>query len=535
MQRAALYARFSTDLQSERSVDDQLALCREYAARQGYRLAGDYFDKARSGASIFGRDGLLRLMDDARAGAFEVVVVEALDRLSRDQEDLAGLFKRLSFANVEIMAVHDGKADAMQVGIRGLVSTLFLTDLKHKIRRGMHGVVRDGRHAGGKAYGYRPTPGQPGVMVIDEAEAAIVRRIFAEALAGRRGREIAAGLNRDGIAPPRGAHWNASTISGSASRGYGMLRNPVYAGKIVWNRVRMVRDPDTGKRISRTNDQSEWREADVPDLALVSKKDFDAVAARLEGRSRKQADGEFTRRPKRLLSGILRCGCCGGGMSIKDTYKEAVRIRCTRSTESGVCSNDRTYRLDRIEATVLNGLKEQLAHPEALTEYVRVYRDERRHESQRVSRDRGRIERRITDLTGQIDRMMGLFARGVISADDIEAQYGPLETERKQLRSELAAQDAPAAIELHPHAVTKYKAAVDDLAGRMATLDARADAETIAAFRELVDRVVIIDAPNNAVEVQVIGRLAAILGTDAEIFGGAMVAEEGFEPPTHGL
>ena len=64
---------------------------------------------------------------------------------------------------------------------------------------------------------------------------------------------------------------------------------------------------------------------------------------------------------------------------------------------------------------------------------------------------------------------------------------------------------------------------------------AQADAETIAAFRELVDRVVIIDGPNNAVEVQVIGRLAAILGNDAEIFGGAMVAEEGFEPPTHGL
>ncbi len=62
---------------------------------------------------------------------------------------------------------------------------------------------------------------------------------------------------------------------------------------------------------------------------------------------------------------------------------------------------------------------------------------------------------------------------------------------------------------------------------------AQADAETIAAFRELLDRVVIIDAPNNAVEVQVIGRLAAILGNDAEIFGGAMVAEERFKRDPH--
>jgi len=531
MQRAALYARFSTDLQSERSVDDQLALCREYAARQGYRLAGDYFDKARSGASIFGRDGLLRLMDDARAGAFEVVVVEALDRLSRDQEDLAGLFKRLSFANVEIMAVHDGKADAMQVGIRGLVSTLFLTDLKHKIRRGMHGVVRDGRHAGGKAYGYRPTPGQPGVMVIDEAEAAVVRRIFAEALAGCLPREIAAGLNADGISPPRGSVWNASTIAGNAKRGYGMLRNPVYAGRIIWNRVRMVRDPDTGKRISRANDATEWREADAPHLALVSREDFEAAIAALDGRAKKARGGEYVKRPKRLLSGLIRCGHCGGGMSIHDrpNYPPgAIRIKCSRSVESSTCDNHRKYRLDKIEAAVIEGLTTQLAHPEYLAEYVRVYREERRKESQRVSRDRGRIERRIIDLTGQMDRMMSLFARGVISADAIEAQYGPLETERKHLRGELADQDAPDVIELHPQAVSRYKAAVDDLAGHLSSLDARIDGGTIASFRTLVDSVVIHDAADGGVEAEVIGHLAALIGREAELLGGRVVAEDRF-------
>ncbi|HAU75596.1 MAG TPA: recombinase family protein, partial [Agrobacterium sp.] len=93
--RAAIYARFSTDLQNERSVDDQIAVCREFAIRNGLVVAGEYFDKARSGASIFGRDGLLGLMEDARAGKFKTVIVEALDRLSRDQEDLAGLHKRL--------------------------------------------------------------------------------------------------------------------------------------------------------------------------------------------------------------------------------------------------------------------------------------------------------------------------------------------------------------------------------------------------------------------------------------------------------
>ena len=208
--RAALYARFSTDLQSDRSIDDQLALCREHAGRLGLTVVATYTDRARTSASLIGRDGILRLMEDARAGRFDLVVVEALDRLSRDQEDLAGIHKRLDFGGIGIEAVHDGRADAIQVGIRGLVGHLFLADLKHKVRRGMQGVVRDGRSAGGRAYGYAPVPSQPGELTVVEAEAAVVRRIFGEYLAGDTPRTIAGRLNAEGVPPPRGARWNAS-------------------------------------------------------------------------------------------------------------------------------------------------------------------------------------------------------------------------------------------------------------------------------------------------------------------------------------
>ncbi|WP_352688569.1 recombinase family protein [Mesorhizobium australicum] len=97
MTRAAIYARFSTELQNEKSTDDQIVLCRTYTARHRLDVVAAYEDKARSGASMFGRDGLMRMMDAARERKFDVVIVEALDRLSRDMEDLAGLHKRLSF------------------------------------------------------------------------------------------------------------------------------------------------------------------------------------------------------------------------------------------------------------------------------------------------------------------------------------------------------------------------------------------------------------------------------------------------------
>jgi site-specific DNA recombinase len=87
-----------------------------------------------------------------------------------------------------------------------------------KVRRGMAGVVRDGRHAGGRAYGYRAVLGHPGRLEIVEEEASIVRRIFAAYATGRPPRDIAHDLNREGVRPPRGQRWNASTINGNPQR-----------------------------------------------------------------------------------------------------------------------------------------------------------------------------------------------------------------------------------------------------------------------------------------------------------------------------
>jgi DNA invertase Pin-like site-specific DNA recombinase len=267
--RAAIYARFSTELQNEKSTEDQIALCRAHASQHGLDVISVYEDKARSGASLFGRDGLMSLMDAARKRLFDVVVVEALDRLSRDMEDLAGIHKRLSFLGIEIQAVHDGTADAILIGIRGLVSQMQREDGAKKVRRGMAGVVREGRHAGGRAYGYRAVPGRPGKLEIVEEEAQVVRRIFEAYTSGRTPRDIAGDLNREGTAPPRGTRWNASTINGNAQRGTGLIFNELYVGRIVWNKVRMVKNPDTGKRISRPNPRDQWQIIEVPHLRIV--------------------------------------------------------------------------------------------------------------------------------------------------------------------------------------------------------------------------------------------------------------------------
>ena len=256
MNRAAIYTRFSTDLQNERSIEDQITLCRSYAEKEGLSIVETFDDRARSGGSVLGRDGLLRLMDGARDHAFDVVVVEALDRLSRDMEDLAGIHKRLSFLGIEIRAVHEGVVNTVLVGLRGLVGQLYREDNAHKIRRGLAGRIGQGLNAGGLTYGYAAVPGDKGKRVIVETEAEIVRRIFREYVDGRTPRDIACDLNKENVPPPRGRAWNASTINGNMQRGTGVLQNELYAGRLVWNKVRMIKDPDTGKRISRPNPKS---------------------------------------------------------------------------------------------------------------------------------------------------------------------------------------------------------------------------------------------------------------------------------------
>jgi site-specific DNA recombinase len=356
MKRAVIYARFSTDLQNERSIEDQITLCREYTSREGMNVVEVYEDRARSGGSVTGRGGLLRLLDQARERSFDVVVVEALDRLSRDMEDLAGIHKRLSFLGIEIRAVHEGVVNTVLVELRGLVGRFYRED---KVRRGLAGRVGQGLTAGGRAYGYVPAVGNKGKRVIVEAEAQIVRRIFEEYVAGRTPREIAHDLNKEGMSPPRGRCWNASTINGNMQRGTGIIQNELYVGRLVWNKVRTVKDPDTGERLSRPIPKNNWQTAKVPDLRIVSQELFDAAQSRKLARGHTHPNQQ--RRPRHMLSGLLRRGACGAGMSTNGKDNSGrIRIRCSAAAESGSCQDAKTFYLKTVETAVLAGLENEM-------------------------------------------------------------------------------------------------------------------------------------------------------------------------------
>ncbi|AZG78428.1 recombinase family protein [Methylocystis rosea] len=542
MKRAAIYARFSTDLQDERSIEDQASLCRKYAERESLDVVAVFDDRARSGGSILGRDGLLALMDKARERSFDVIVVEALDRLSRDMEDLAGIHKRLSFLGIEIRAVHEGVVNTVLVGLRGLVGQLYREDNAHKVRRGQAGRVGKGLNAGGLTYGYEPVAGDPGKRSIVEAEAEIVRRIFREYVDGRTPRDIAHDLNAERITPPRGRAWNASTINGNMLRGNGILNNELYAGRLVWNKVRMVKDPDTGKRISRPNAESDWQATDVPDQAIVSRELFDAAQKRKKARSITNPNQQ--RRPRHILSGLLKCAACGAGMASNGKDPSGrIRIRCSAATESGICPDPKTFYLDTVEAAVLNGLTAELRHPEVIAEYVRTYHAERKRLTAEADRKRLRLERRLGELNREIDRLVDAIAKGQGDPAVLGPKSTLLDGERKKITAELA-ETAPTteAVALHPAMLARYEEQLTRLQAALADGIRNGDTECSEAIRDLIETVTVFRDSTRAggVQVEISGRLTALLGEQAypnRVRGvwGKMVAEEGLEPPTQGL
>jgi site-specific DNA recombinase len=545
--RAAIYARFSTDLQNQRSTEDQIDLCRTYAEREGFEVVATYADKARSGASLIGRDQIMQMLDDAQASKFDVIIVEALDRLSRDMEDLAGIHKRMSFLGIRILAVHEGEASTLMVGLRGIVGQLMREDNVHKIRRGMTGLVKQGLSAGGRAYGYRPDPLQKGGLLIVEEEAEVVRYIFAAYDKGLSPRAICEKLNEKRILPPRGKLWAHTALVGSRKRGSGILRNPIYVGKPRWNKNRMVKDPHTAKRVSRSNPSDQQVQADIPSLRIIPDELFDASQRQLNARSHQNRTDNIAvhRRPKRLLSGLLKCGACGSGLSTYGHDKSGrTRVRCSAYTNSGVCPDPKTFYLEDIEALTIDVLNRELATPEQILDYAKAYVEAREREDAEENKQRARIEGRLATLAKDKDRYMDWTLKGIVTEAELAARMSDMRTESADLEDELSRLPTGNSVRIHQTAIKAFAERLGaSLAKREVALHMLDEwGELSGLIRELIARIVVRRGDDGRLDLTIVGWLKPFITDQSTVqvatrsWGAvSLVAEEGLEPPTRGL
>jgi site-specific DNA recombinase len=341
MKRCAIYARYSSDLQSPTSIDDQLALCRAFAAREGWTVVATFEDRAASGATAANRDGYQALLLAAGAphGAFDTILIEDLSRLSRDLGDLMQANRRLQARGIEIVGVADGirtraKGAKLHLALKGLMNEVYLDDLREKTHRGMTGSFTRGLNPGGRCFGYRsvrvpPDPrranerGEAARLEVCPEEAEVIRRIFGAYVAGNSLRSIARRLNSEGVAcPAKGTARQAQRNGWSPVTIRWVVRNARYTGALVWNRQQFVKD-ERGKRQAVP---SEWLRDWRPELQIVPDELWQAAQARrrtieecyeaVGRRGLRRARGLYS---PHLLSGLLRCGHCGGTVEVHST------------------------------------------------------------------------------------------------------------------------------------------------------------------------------------------------------------------------
>ena len=549
--RIALYGRHSTSMQTASSSADQVASCAPLVDYLGGTVVATWLDPELSGYRR-DRPGLKQLLRAVENGEVDLIVCEALDRLARDAEDVAWLGKKLAYHRVQLHTVSEGHVDEIKFAVAGLLGAIFLKHLIDKTLRGMEAAVLAGRFAGGRAYGYKrvvqlDAKGElvRGLLAVNESEADVVRRIFAWFAAGLSSIQIATRLNEERVPGPRGGQWNASTIRGDPKKLVGILNNPLYSGRLVWGRRQWRKNPDSEKRERRyrLRDRSEWVEVGVPDLRIVDEPRFEAVQAEIERRKRAPATTSpvGSKRAEHLLSGLIRCSCCGSNYTIsgKDYY------RCAGQKERGTCNNTVSVRKEPLETATLAILQGRLL----TEEHARLFVEEFRREAARLAKGDERRDEAPSDRLKRIETELANLYQNLLAglaSPVLRTMIADREAEKTKLEAVLTQKAAPAqTADILPH-----PALLEQFARKVEALRASLDDDAIrpeasAVLATLIESVTIYPAGERGPEAEVVARTADLIAYAANENtrpGGAsggcsvtVVAGTGFEPVTFRL
>jgi DNA invertase Pin-like site-specific DNA recombinase len=387
----AIYARYSSALQRECSIEDQVRRCSEFVERHGGTIAADliFTDFAMSGASL-ARPAFERMMQrlGEKPCPIGAIVTEDLSRVTRDLGDAAALFKRLQYLQVPLLGVGDGidtsaKNAKLTYSIKSLVSDIYLDDLRDKTLRGLEGRALAGFSTGGLPYGYRSSPvidadrRVTGHRIeLDPEAAPVVRRVFAAYLEGASLAAIAKMLNAEKVPPPRAKSkhrkkgWIASTVRG-------FLRNELYVGKRTFKTKEWSKLPGTNVRRYKKRDPSEVIRKEQPELRIIDEATWNEVQARIarvhacytKGSAAAGAVGVPGGRAPSVLSGLLFCGVCGARMVLSGG-SSARYFKCTDHSKRGTCANKLALREEVARARIVEALRERFSSPAAIT-YLR--------------------------------------------------------------------------------------------------------------------------------------------------------------------
>jgi site-specific DNA recombinase len=431
MKLAAIYARVSSDKQDvDLSISAQLKALRDYAGRESYQVVREYVDEAESGRSI-DRPGFKAMIAAARQNSppFEAILVWKLSRFARNREDSIIYKSLLRKHGVQVVSINEPVEDTpsgrLLEGIIEVIDEFYSANLSQDVVRGMRENASRGFYPGGSIpFGLRKVQVQDGdtprtKLEPDPASAPVVERMFRESAAGRGLKEIAKGLNKDGLRTRSGKKWGTTSV-------HNALKNEAYAGVLVWDRGRRRRFGVNGER-SLIRVEGAW-------APIVDRQTFDQVQSRLASRAPKVTHPRIVQ-SQYVLSGMIRCGNCGAAMS-------------GQSAKSGqffyyMCGNFRRRGRDAcsiqllpktfIEQLVIERIKQNILTRENLEGLVKIVNAEM---DQALEQDReglNLVRAQIADVDGRLAKLYDALETGDFTSRDLAPRIRSLNEKKEEL------------------------------------------------------------------------------------------------------
>ena len=403
---ACIYARYSSNNQTEQSIEGQLRVCREFCNRYNIRIVDIYTDRATSASKdIEKRVSFLKMIKDSEKGNFDAVIVYKLDRFARSRYDSATYKYRLRKNGVQLISAtenisNDPEGIILESVLEGMAE-FYSAELSQKIHRGLLESAYKHNSIGGQIpLGYK-TEGKK--LVIDEETAPIVREAFEMYAEGHSVADICRTFNAKGYKTSKGTRFGKSSFSK-------IFRNEKYIGVYQFHDYRA--------------------EDAIP--ALIDRKTFNLVQARLKAVGK--APGQFKAKHIYLLSGKLYCGHCGCKMNGNCNTNEYSYYECYGKKNLHKDCHKRNLRKDFIEDIVIRDALSLLT-PERIEEIATVAIQTNTYEVETTT-DIPAIRGRLHETKLSLENITKAIEGG-LAPETLVKRMVELEKEKKVLEGEL--------------------------------------------------------------------------------------------------
>ncbi|RQW19100.1 recombinase family protein [Bacillus sp. C1-1] len=456
LKKAAIYVRVSTSEQAEEgySIEEQLYVLREWCEKQQYQIYHEYADRGVSGKNM-NRPALKQLLQDAKQGVFDVLVVWKMNRLARNVLDMLQMVNVLNANQVDFRSFKENletetPAGKLQFHMLASVSEFERDNIAENVKMGMIARAKEGWWNGGRVLGYDSVEDttissrrRARKLVINDKEAITVKRIFQLYLLGNGYKSIANTLNKEGHQTKNQRSFSINTVKT-------ILENPVYVGKIRYN---VRRDWATKRRKGINPEPIIQKGKHKPIITDVTWEKAQSILKQRSCKPNRVHSGEY------LLTGLLRCPECGAGTVLgrttnkkKDGTRYALEYYVCgawKNKGSTVCHSN-GVRTQYADEYVLKKLSTLSKNEMLVRSIVEKINSQHSTITQPLRDEHIILQRQIENLSVKKTRLLDLYKESVITKADFQEDYNQmnedmmkLEERLRPLERQLSTEEAP--------------------------------------------------------------------------------------------